>query len=372
MKSSKHIGRYTRWAVEARSPEQTVTSRKDDFAPSAEIVSSRFKTSQNVEDFLVDFSEALKARIDSMSADELAATEVRRLFREAERAAVATLDALWEQSSGGNTVAMTKAVTVQVDAGAAGAPDILRIDQGATFHESIVLGLSVYRTIAGGSAGGALSERFVITPGSLGRDKVSVDRAALAAIMRRKRPVEMARSCRLVAVEQHPHASRFSAAERIAQFEEKWVAETVNLQIDAVLAMVPSRAVMLLTGRDQVALWVRMEDVAIGPDRLLGSAFAAAIVRPGAPRTRHDVSVPESDVAAGNSYHRNSFGSGPERTLILDVAQIRKMIGGMARQEAREAALSHFARVIARSAVVGRERVTRGKMSVVRIKAGHG
>jgi hypothetical protein len=321
---------------------------------------------------LVDFSEALKARINSMSADELAATEVRRLVREAERTAVVTLDALWEPSSGGATAKVTKAVTVQVDAGAPGAPDILRIDQGATFHESIVLGPRVYSAIAGGGTADTPSERFVINPGILGHDKVSVDRAALAEILLRKRPLEMARSLRLLALEQRPPASRFSAAERIAHFEEKWIAETVNLRIDAVLAKVPSRAVMLLTGRDQVALWVREEDMSIGPDRIPGSAFATAIVRPDTRRTRHDVLVPASGVAAGNSYVRNSFGSGPERTLILDVAQIRKMIIGMAQQEAREAALTLFERVIARSAVLGRERVTRGKMSTLRINAAHG
>jgi hypothetical protein len=321
---------------------------------------------------LVDFSEALKARIDSMSADELAATEVRRLLREAERTAVLTLDALWEQSSGGKTVEVTRPVTVQVDAGAPGAPDILRIDQGTTFHESIVLAPPVYRAIAGGDAGDAPSRRFVVNPGSLGHDKVSVDRVALAEIVFRKRPLEMARSRRLVALEQHLPTSHFSVAERIAHFEEKWIAEIVNLQIDAVLASVPSRAVMVLTGRDQVALWVRREDVSIGPNRILGSAFAAAIVRPGATRTRDDVLVPKSGVAAGDSYLRNSFGSGPERTLILDVAQIRKMIVGMAQQETRDAALTLFERLIDRSAVVGRERATRGKPSVLRIYAAHG
>ncbi|WP_158806754.1 hypothetical protein [Beijerinckia sp. L45] len=308
-----------------------------------------------------------------MSADELAATEVRRLSREADRTATVTLGALWEPASG-DAAAVTKEVTVQIDAGTPGTPDILRIDQGPSFHESIILTLSVYRLIAGGTdaEGDPQSERFVVNPGGAGHNKVSVDRAELGAVLARNRPIEMARSRRLVALEQRAPALHFSPADRLAHFEEKWVAETVNVRIDGIVSKVASRAVMLLTGRDHVALWVRKDDLTVGPGRILGSVLAVAIVRPDKVRSRHDVLVPGSLVVASDAYLKNSFGEGPERTLILDVAQIRKIVATIAREEGREAALALFERLVDRSAAIRRERGLRGKTGALRACAAHG
>lgn len=182
----------------------------------------------------------------------------------------------------------------------------------------------------------------------------------------------MGRARRLVALEQRPPASHLSGPDRIALFQEKWTADTVNLRLDSIVSKVSSRAVMLLTGRDHVALWVRKEDLTAGPDRVLGSPLAAAIVRPESTRARHDILVPGSSAAAGDAYLKNSFGSGPERTLILDVAQVRKIVAVMPLEETREAALLLFERLVDRSAALGRERCTRTKTGVLRVQAGHG
>ena len=318
---------------------------------------------------LVDFTEALRSRIESMSPDELAATEVRRRSREAERGDGLTLDGLWEPASG--DAAVTKAVTIRVETGTPGTPDILRIDQGTAFHESVLLSPPAYRLIAGGiEADGAVSnDRYTVLPGGPGSDTVSLGRAELAAIVAGERPVEMARSRRLVALEQRPPAIHLPVAERIAQFAEKWTAEIVNARVDAVVSKVASRAVMLLTGRDHVALWVRRDDLIVGPDRILGSSLAAAIVRPDGARSRPTVLVPGSNAATGDAFLKNSFGSGPERTLILDVAQIRKLVAAMQSEDAREAAVLLFDRLVHRSAAIGRERLARGKTSALRDSA---
>ena len=316
---------------------------------------------------MVDFSDALKAKIGAMSAEELAATEVRRLARNAELMAALTLDSLWEPLGSDSPVPTTKALTVQVYAGVPGSPDILRLDEGTTFHETILLGLPVYRLLAGGGDGGG-SERFVVKPGGNGYDRVSVDRAELAAIMMRERPDDMVRAARLVALEQRSPVSQ-SATERVAHFEARWIAETVNTRIDAIVAKLSSRAVMLLAGRDHAALWVRKEDLMVGPGRILASPFAAAIVRPETHQARFDVLVPGSGAAGADAYLKNSFGSGPERSLILDVAQVRKTVAAMDSEEARGAALAFFEGLVDRSAAIGRERRSRRTTGLVRARA---
>lgn len=180
--------------------------------------------------------------------------------------------------------------------------------------------------------------------------------------------MEMARSYRLVALERRPPTIHLPIAERIALFEDRSIAEGVNLRIDAIALKVASRAVMLLTGRDHVALWVRKDDLLVGPDRIMGSPLAAAIVRPEGGGSRQHVLVPGSAAAAGDAFIKNSFGSGAERSLILDLAQIRKIIAATS-EEARETALMLFEKLVDRSAAIGRERLSRGKAGALRAYA---
>ena len=307
---------------------------------------------------MVDFSEALKARIESMSPDELAATEVRRLTREAGRRGLDVLDALWEPMAGAAT---TREVTIRIDpAVAPQTAATLKVSQGSTFHETILLVPAAYRLIAGGAADSAtmkpMPARFVVSTGAAGYDTVSVDRAALAAIVARHRSIEMARARRLVGAEK-PGASpsREALDRQILVFEAHWTAETISARIDAAVTRNASRVMLLMAGKDHVALWVRKDDLGSGPGRILGSPLAAAIVRPERRKPQREL-PPAFERSA--VYLGNTFGAGPERRLVLDVGRLRKMIPRLPKAE-QEQALGLFDRLLDRCAAIGKDRATR-------------
>jgi hypothetical protein len=311
---------------------------------------------------LVDFTDAIKERIGSMSADELVATETRRLSREADQGNLTGIESLWEPAAGSSIPPATKTVTVRVDTAPNGSHDILRVSHDSGFHESVILTATNLRALAGGDSPGPAPDRFIVKPSTPSQGAVSVDLATLAEIIGRARPLEMARVRRMLAAERiDPAQNRLPVEARIQHFAARWQAEAIALRINKAIATVSSRAILLLAGRDHVALWVRKEDLAVGPGRLLGSALAPAIVRSGGIETKAVGSV--------DHYIENSYGSGPERSLVLDVARLRKVIGALAQDSERDAAFAILDHLIKRSGAIRRERATRGKPAVLRMYA---
>jgi hypothetical protein len=308
---------------------------------------------------VVDFSEAIKERVGAMSSEELAATEAKRRSRETETVNLATLPARWEPASGDAGSTTTKSVAVKVDP-TPGPEDVLRFSEGSAFQESIILNSDVYRVLAGGAierAGGAgEADRFVIHAGAAGYDRVCVDRGMLAALVASERPVEMARARRLVAMERRTRATTPSSdEEKIAAFARLWEADKLRAAVDTALAKVPSRTMLLLVGKDQVALWVRKEELVVGPEGVLASPLAEALVRPPVLALRPTLFV-QGDGATFRDrdarFVQSTFGSGPTRGLVLDAAKLRDVIVAL-EPEPRQAALALLDRLIARSAELG-------------------
>jgi len=310
---------------------------------------------------VVDFSEAIRERVGAMSSEELAATEAKRRSRETETVGLATLPARWTPSSNEAGAATTRGVAEKVDP-TPGSDDVLRFSEGSSFQESIILTPDIYRAIASkdGDRGDRPdeAERFVIHPGGVGTDRVCVERAALASLLDRERPVDMARARRLAiqARRQRPKTP-LSEEERTAAFARLWETDKLQAAIDATLAKVPSRTMLLLVGKDRVAFWVRKEDLIIGPEGVLASPLATAIVRPPPLALRPTIFV-QGDSALFRDrdarFIQNTFGSGPIRGLVLDAAKLRDTITTL-EPDARQATLALLDRLIARSADLGAE-----------------
>ena len=311
---------------------------------------------------MVDFTKAVKARIDRMSPDELAATEARRLSREAKQGRQVALVALCESPAGGGP-AQTSEVTLCIDHPVApGMAEILRVSRRSSFYESVVLTPPAYRLIAGGIADVAdaragTPERFTLGSGGHGVDRLTVDRAALFAMMEQERPVEAARARRLLDLEaQGP--TRRSLAERVQTFEAQWRVEVLQRSIEGTVSKVSSRTLYLMAGRNRVVLWTRKSDFRAMPG-ILQSAMAAAVVRsrhrPARPIMTGQAALAEDAVA----YLQNTFGTGPERRLVLDLAVLGNTLAALPSVEEQEAALALLRQLAERHLIIARQRRTR-------------
>jgi hypothetical protein len=317
---------------------------------------------------VADFTETIQEHLGSMSQDQLAATEARRISREAEPKDRLSLSALWESAPGRPAKdRVTKHVNLEIEPPpAAGGGGILRIFEGQAFKETILLTPAVYRLIAGGqdpaAAGRDLSGRFILKAGGNGSDCVSVERAALASIMLTIRPVEMARACRLAAAEPRgPAKSAAPANQLIALFTQRWEVDITHAAVDEAVAKVPSRILHLIAGKDLVSLTIRKEELTVGENGVFKSPLAAAIVRP----PEHP--LPSAIIVAGDAdayrdrdapFLQNTFGTGSVRRLVLDVAKLRDAIATLT-PEAREASLMLLDRLVQRAAELNREQAPR-------------
>ena len=308
-----------------------------------------------------------------MSQDELAATEARRISREAEPKERLTLPALWESAPGGPPKdPVTKQVHLEIEPSPAGKGDgILRIFEGQAFEETILLTPAVYRLVAGGrdpaAANTDLSGRFVLKAGGNGLDRVSVERETLASIMRTVCPVEMARAFRLVATEPRgPAKSAALANQLVTLFTQRWEIDIIHAAVDAAVARVPSRILHLIAGKDLVSLTVRKEELTVGESGVFRSPLATAIVRPPEPQR------PSSLIVAGDAevyrdrdapFLQNTFGTGPVRRLVLDVAKLRDAVTALT-AEAREASLNLLGLLVQRAAELNLEQARRPPVPV--------
>ncbi len=310
------------------------------------------------EGVLVDFSEALKARIKNMSSVELTAIETRRRTREGGETDRNEIEAFWASTAddGAGAAAASKMVTVRLDPGAAGARDALTFSHDPSWRETILLTPAVYRLLAGGQlddADGAATprERFILGADGPTSETVSASREAVAQIVGQERPRDMIRARRLFDLERlKPASLRLPVERRVALFAERWVAEDIKGRIDAAVAGVSSRAMLLMTGRDQVALWIRPGDLVQNASRFLQADLAPSILLPKA-TPRKEPSTAEHD-----AYAAVGHGTGPERVLLVDLARFRKTVCLMDRDEDRDIALEALRDMTLRDAVIAQER----------------
>ncbi len=321
---------------------------------------------------LVDFSEALKARIKTMSPTDLAAAEAGH--RPEVGGELSQLEGVWEPIGGGAQPPVTKPLTVRFEAATIPSRDTLTVLQGSTWQEAIVLTPLTYRLLAGGQGEdearpSALNERFVIVSDA-GGERISTDRVALAAFVAQTRPAEMDRAARLHDRERlHLPTARLALSKRLRLFADRWTAEDLDLRVDAAVSRAPSRTVLLMTGRDHVALWVRPADLA-GVARILEPDLAAAILRPAgaAAAQPHPMIQPSASPLEADLFGAVGHGSGPERVLLIDLKYFRKSIVGMPTDAQRDAALVALENMVSRSAVVGDERNARLRRGAAREK----
>lgn len=293
--------------------------------------------------------------------EELGGTEIRNRSREAASGVQSELDAVWEPTDGG--AATIQVVSAQVMRAAAGTSDTLAISHGQAFRETLILTPPVYRLLAGGHPDegertGALAQRFTINPGGAGSDAVSTAREALASLVAVERPQEMARARRLVALEHNqPKTLRLPLHKRIALFEQRWSAEAINARIDAAVSIVASRTILLMTGRDQVALWVRKD---LAEDcRLLTPALSTAVLNAPARQVGFDPLITLMQVENDGSPFSRSHGRGQERELLVDLTRFRKAVAAMEAEADRNAALLALEDIAARSGMIARQRQVR-------------
>ncbi|MGD0634235.1 MAG: hypothetical protein ABSA13_08160 [Beijerinckiaceae bacterium] len=322
---------------------------------------------------MADFTATIQEHLGSMSQDEIAATEARRISREAEPKERLSLSALWESAPGAPAKdPVTKHVNLEIEPpSVAGGGGILRIFEGQAFKETILLTPAVYRLIAGGqdptAAGKDLSGRFVLKAGGNGLDRVSVESGALASIMRTVSPVEMARAFRLVAMEPRgPVKSAALTNQLITLFTQRWEVDMIHTAVDEAVAKVPSRILHLIAGKDLVSLTIRKEELTVGENGVFKSPLAAAIVRPPAPPP------PSAIIVAGDAgtyrdrdapFLQNTFGTGPVRRLVLDVAKLRDAIAALT-PEAQDASLMLLDRLVQRAAELNKEQAPRQPVPV--------
>ena len=292
-----------------------------------------------------------------MSASELEAGAHRR-SKDIQTVDGVQLEALWEQTTGERT-ATTHPLTMQVNKGVNSSLDTMTLSQGSTFSETIALNPVVYRLLAGGHGEGAertetLAERFVLSSGQPGFEKVSVDRHALVQRIELERPVEMARAHRLLALERlKPATLRLPVSKRTALFVERWKVEDIDSRIDATVRAVPSRALLLMAGRDQVALWLGREKLT-ADSRLLQPDLAGSILRPVASAVAvSPVVTAKAQAQEVDLYLSISHRSGSERVLLVDLTQFRKAVQMLEAEEDRSSAIAALGEMVSRSAVLG-------------------
>ncbi len=302
---------------------------------------------------MVDLSEVLKARIKGMSPEEIQAAELRRQAREVIEPEQLDLEATWENAAGEAEACVGRPITVRIEEGEAALQDALLVAQGSTFQERIALTPAVYRLLAGGRDDSSLSpaDHFVIDPGKPGFDKVTTARAPLAARIARERPGEMARARRLLERERSkPATLRLPVDRRIALFVDGWTAEDVDLRVDAAVANVRSRAMLLMARRDQVALRVREGDLAEDGLQMLAPSLAAAVLKPHHLPRRIDPTIVGAATRRKPTFFQSvSHGSGCDRLLLLDLARFRKVLCGLPDEESRADGLNALHTIVARS-----------------------
>ena len=288
-----------------------------------------------------------------MSPEDIQAAELRRQAREVTGPEQHGLEAAWEDAAGGGGPGDSRPVTVRIEDGGPDTGDALVVAQGSTFQERILLTPAVYRLLAGGrdDPSPALADRFVIAPGKPGFEKVTTARTPMAARVAQDRPVEMARAHRLVDRERSkPATLRLSVERRLALFVEGWTAEDVDLRVDAAVANVQSRAMLLMARRDQVALRVREDDVIEGGLPLLEPNLAVAILKPHPAAGRVDPTIPGAATRRKPTFFQTvTHGSGLDRLLLLDLARVRKVLCALPTEEARTGVLHALGMMVDRS-----------------------
>lgn len=307
-----------------------------------------------------------------MSQDELAATEARRISREAGPDERLRLSALWESAPDAPAKdPVTKYVNLEIEPSPAAKGDgILRIFEGQAFEETILLTPAVYRLVAGGqdptATGKDLSGRFVLKAGGNGLGRVSVEREALASIMQAVCPIEMERAFRLVATEPRGPAKSTALPNLVTLFTQRWELDMIHAAVDDAVAKVPSRMLHLIAGKDLVSLAVRKEELIVGENGVFRSPLAAAIVRPPElPRCSTLIVAGDADMYRDRDapFLQNTFGTGPVRSLVLDMAKLRDAMAALT-PEARQAALDLLDLLVQRAAELNREHARRPPVPV--------
>ncbi len=325
---------------------------------------TRRRRSRDGEVDLASLSEALATRVKGMSAVQMPATGPGRQHKDAE-SEHSQIDGLWEQVGVEDQPAVTKPLTVRFEV--AQSADTMTILSGTTFKEAFVLTPLIYRLLAGGHGeegerSPTLAQRFTVISGKPGTERISTDRAVLAALVSKNRPVEMERAGRLLDRERlHPATLRLGVGKRAVLFADRWATEKFDRRLDAAVSRASSRTVLLMTGRDHVALWIRQGDLVEGTSRILEPDLAAAILKPPAP-----VATRPHPMLARPAGHQDSdiirtigHGSGPERVLLIDLGHFRKVVSGMPTEVHRDAALAALDEMVSRSVLIGEQRIVR-------------